>query len=113
MRAATWSSEFDLGNTVDELKSALEPKKFERLENKTFLRTLAAAAGGDFSAQSIDALRELDKDRLSAAAEAMKAASLRAADFLATQIGAPLAVRQSVRRAVRGLPTLAHPNAAQ
>ncbi len=60
MRAATWSPDFDLGNTVDDLKSTLEPKKFDTLENKTFLRTLAAAAGGDFSAQSIDALRELD-----------------------------------------------------
>jgi len=91
MRAATWSPDFDLGNTVDAIKSTLEPKKFHTLDNKTFLRTLGAAAGGDFSAQSIDALRELDKDTLSSAADAMKAASLRAADFLATQIGAPRA----------------------
>lgn len=91
MRAATWSPDFDLGNTVDDLKATLAPKKFHTLDNKTFLRTLGAAAGGDFSAQSIDALRELDKDSLSAAAGAMKAASLRAADFLATQISAPRA----------------------
>lgn len=91
MRAATWSPDFDLGNTVDDIKATLEPKKFHSLDNKTFLRTLGAAAGGDFSAQSIDALRELTQPELSAAAEAMKAASLRAADFLATQISAPRA----------------------
>lgn len=91
MRAATWSPDFDLGNTVDSIKKTLEPKKFQTLDNKTFLRTLGAAAGGDFSAQSIDALRELSQPQLAAAAEAMKAASLRAADFLATEISAPRA----------------------
>lgn len=91
MRAATWSPDFDLGNTVDDIKATLEPKKFQTLDNKTFLRTLGAAAGGDFSAQSIDALRELDKHALATAAEAMKSASLRAADFLSTEIGAPRA----------------------
>ncbi len=91
MRAATWSPEFDLGNTVDDIKRTLEPKKYDTLDNKTFLRTLGAAAGGDFSAQSIDALRELPKDKLSSAAEAMKGAALRAADFLTTQISAPRA----------------------
>jgi hypothetical protein len=91
MRAATWSPEFDLGNTVDGIKTALEPKRYHTLDNKTFLRTLGAAAGGDFSAQSIDALRELDKDHLQAAAEAMKLAAAHAADFLATEIAAPRA----------------------
>jgi len=100
MRAATWSPEFDLGNTVDDIKRTLEPKKYNTLDNKTFLRTLGAAAGGDFSAQSIDALRELPKDKLSSAPEAMKGAALRAADFLTTQISAPgggTALREPVR----------------
>lgn len=91
MRAATWSPDFDLGRTVDDIKATLEPKKFHNLDNKTFLRTLGAAAGGDFSAQSIDALRDLKKEHLSTAADAMKAAALRAADFLYTEIGAPRA----------------------
>jgi hypothetical protein len=91
MRAATWSPEFDLGNTVDGIKSALEPKKYHTLDSKTFLRTLGAAAGGDFSAQSIDALRDLSQEKLTASADSMKAAALRAADFLATEIRAPRA----------------------
>lgn len=91
MRAATWSPDFDLGNTVDSIKDSLESKKYHTFDNKTFLRTLGAAAGGDFSAQSIDALRELDKAALTNAADAMKAAALRAADFLATEVAAPRA----------------------
>lgn len=91
MRAATWSPEFDLGNTVEGIKSALESKKYDTLDSKTFLRTLGAAAGGDFSAQSIDALRDLSLEDLTTAADAMKASALRAADFLATEISAPRA----------------------
>lgn len=91
MRAATWSPDFDLGSTIDGLKANLDSKRFSSLDNKTFLRVLGAAAGGDFSAQSIDALRELSKDKLATAAEEMKKASLLAADFLATEIGAPRA----------------------
>lgn len=91
MRAATWSPDFDLGNTVDDIKATLEPKRFSSFDNKTFLRTLGAAAGGDFSAQSIDALRDLSKDDLNAAATTMKEAALRAADFLSTEISAPRA----------------------
>lgn len=91
MRAATWSPDFDLGKTVDDIKANLEPKKFDGLDNKTFLRTLGAASGGDFSAASIDGLRELSKKELQEAADSMKQASLRAADFLTTEIGAPRA----------------------
>ena len=91
MRAATWSPEFDLGKTIESIKESLAAKKFQDLDNKTFLRALAAAAGGDFSAGSIDALRDLPRDKLMEAADATKAAADRAADFLATEIRAPRA----------------------
>jgi hypothetical protein len=80
-----------LGKTIDGIKANLEPKRFSTLDSKTFLRTLGAAAGGDFSAQSIDALRDLTNERLGEAAAAMKTASMLAADFLATEIGVPRA----------------------
>ncbi|MCD5341508.1 DUF262 domain-containing protein [Arthrobacter sp. AK04] len=89
MRAATWSPDFDLGKTVDDLRAAIEPKKFHGLDAKTFLRALAAAGGNDFSAESIDGLRNLKTAELTAAAEATKKAALRAADFLSTEVGAP------------------------
>ena len=91
MRAATWSPEFDLGKTIGDIKKSLTVKKFQELDNKTFLRALAAAAGGDFSAGSIDALRDLGKQKLMDAADKTKRkAADRAADFLATEIGAPV-----------------------
>jgi hypothetical protein len=89
MRAATWSQEFDLGATIEDITSSLEAKAFHRLDNKTFLRALGAAAGPDFSASSIDALRDLTREKLAEAAAETKRSAQLAADFLATQIGAP------------------------
>lgn len=91
MRAATWSMEFDLGKTIDDIKRSLELKRFHNFDNKTFLRALGAAYGNDFSSSSIDALRDVPGNDLMAAAEQLKLAAQRAADFLATEIGAPRA----------------------
>lgn len=91
MRAATWSPDFDLGKTLDDIKETLAPKLFDTLDNKTFLRILGAAAGGDFSRQSVDALRDLSKDDLARTATAAKGAAQRAADFLSTEINMPRA----------------------
>lgn len=91
MRAATWSPEFDLGKTIDAIKCSLELKRFHTFDNKTFLRALGAASGNDFSSASIDALRELPPEKLLKAAADLKDAAQRAADFLATEIGAPRA----------------------
>lgn len=59
MRAATWRPEFDLGETIDDIKRSLELKRFHTFDNKTFLRALGAASGNDFSSGSIDALSML------------------------------------------------------
>jgi hypothetical protein len=91
MRAATWSLDFDLGRTIDDVRKAMEPKKFSGLDNKTFLRALGAAAGNDFSAESIDALRHKKTDDLAAAAIETKEAAKRSADFLSTHVGVPRA----------------------
>ncbi|MFG2021451.1 GmrSD restriction endonuclease domain-containing protein [Actinomadura geliboluensis] len=91
MRAATWSPQFDLGKTIESIRSSLEAKKFHEFDNKTLLRALAAASGGDFSSASIDALREMSHEDLSQAADITKMSAQRAADFLATEIGAPRA----------------------
>ena len=91
MRAATWSTTFDLGAKLDAIKADLEPKRYHSIENKTLLRALGAAAGGDFSASSIDQLRDRTKTQLEIASATLQAAALRAADFLATEISAPRA----------------------
>jgi len=91
MRAATWSPGFDLGKTIENIKSSLEEKKFHSFENKTFLRSLGAASGSDFSSGSIDSLRHLEPDTLHTCAEDIKRAAQLAVDFLSTEIGAPRA----------------------
>ena len=91
MRAATWSPDFDLIDTIDALLSAVSSKDFGTIDKKVVLRDLSAAAGGGFSTDSIDDLRKLQPDALTAAAEDTKQAYLRTVDFLATQMRIPSA----------------------
>ena len=58
MRAATWSPEFDLVDSIDDIVGSLEEKHFGGIERKAILRNISAAAGGGFSADSIDNLRK-------------------------------------------------------
>ncbi|MBS1860952.1 MAG: DUF262 domain-containing protein [Actinobacteria bacterium] len=91
MRAATWSPEFDLIDTIEELLDALADKEFSGIDKKVILRNISASAGGGFSTDSIDDLRTHSAESLKAAAEATKAAYLRTVDFLATEIRIPTA----------------------
>ncbi|MGW3506841.1 GmrSD restriction endonuclease domain-containing protein [Streptomyces sp. NPDC000994] len=91
IRAGTWSKDFDLKDEIEQLLQVLDAKNYGRVDAKTMLRTISAAAGFGFSTKSIHELRGLDRSRLrSAVTEAGKAAE-RAVDFLATQIGTPQA----------------------
>jgi hypothetical protein len=91
MRAATWSPEFDLIDTIDALLSAVSSKDFGMIDKKVVLRDLSAAAGGGFSTSSIDELRKLQPDQLRAAAADTEQAYLRTVDFLVTQMNIPSA----------------------
>ncbi|MFI9488061.1 DUF262 domain-containing protein [Promicromonospora sp. NPDC052451] len=91
MRAATWSTSFDLGKSLGSIKAGLEPKRFNSIEDKTLLRALAAAAGKDFSADSIDQLRDASEENLNEASTELGRASELAADFLSTEVGVPRA----------------------
>lgn len=86
MRAATWSPEFDLIDTIDNLLAELVQKGFGGVDRKVVLRSLSAAAGGGFSAESIDSLRTYSPDELKAAASATEQAYRRMVDFLSTEI---------------------------
>ncbi|MGW1654065.1 GmrSD restriction endonuclease domain-containing protein [Streptomyces atratus] len=91
IRAGTWSEHFDLKDEIEQLLQVLDAKKYGRVDAKTMLRTIAAAAGFGFSTKSIHELRGLNRQQLRAAvAEAGKAAA-RAVDFLSTQIHTPQA----------------------
>ncbi len=89
MRAATWSSDFDLIDSIDDIRETLDEKNFGGVDRKVILRNLSAAAGGGFSAESIDDLRTHDADALKEASSITEASFRRSVDFLTTEIGAP------------------------
>ncbi|MET9562528.1 DUF262 domain-containing protein [Streptomyces tauricus] len=91
VRAGTWSNDFDLKEEIEKLLQVLDRKRYGRVDTKTMLRTISAAAGLGFSTKSIQDLRRLDRAELQdAVTEAGKAAA-RAVDFLFTQIRTPRA----------------------
>jgi hypothetical protein len=89
MRAATWSPDFDLVDSIDAVRETLEEKGFGNIDRKIVLRNLSAACDGGFSVESIDTLREHDAARLKSAVGSISEAYKRAVDFLATHIGVP------------------------
>ncbi|MCV0439310.1 MAG: DUF262 domain-containing protein [Hydrogenophaga sp.] len=89
MRAATWSPEFDLVDSIDAIREGLVSKAFDGIDRKAILRNVSAAVGGSFTAESIDDLRKLSPGELKSAAMATADGYKRAVDFLSTHIGIP------------------------
>lgn len=89
MRAATWSQDFDLVETIENILSELSIKDFGGIEKKTILRNMSAASGGGFSIENINNLRNKSIDELKNAAIETLDASKKAVDFLKTQIRIP------------------------
>jgi hypothetical protein len=85
-RAATWSPDFDLIDSIDGILRALRSKGFRRVDKKVILRSLSSAAGGGFSAESIDSLRNYSAEHLNKAVRVAEDAFKRTVDFLTTQI---------------------------
>ncbi len=89
MRAATWSPDFDLVDSIDAVRESLAAKAFDGVERKVILRNVSAAAGGSFTVESIDDLRKLTPEVLKKAVSATAEGYKRAIDFLSTHIKAP------------------------
>lgn len=89
MRAATWSPDFDLIDSIDDVLGTLERREFGGLDRKVVLRTISAAAGGGFSAASIDNLRKHSADRLKVAVAEAKTAFEKSVDFLVSEMKLP------------------------
>lgn len=89
MRAATWSQDFDLVETIDNILKELSIKDFGGIEKKTILRNMSAASGGGFSIENINNLRNKTIDELKIAAQDTLEASKKAVDYLKTQIKVP------------------------
>ncbi len=82
MRAATWSGEFDLNDTIDAVRSALEAKSFEEVPESHILRNIAASAGLGINRENIDKLRDCSSKTLQDSAKACVTAYQMAVDFL-------------------------------
>jgi hypothetical protein len=91
MRAATWSPEFDLKDEIDELLGVLDRKRYGRVDTKTMLRTVSAAADFGFSRDDMNRMRDLSREELERAVESAGEAAKLAVDFLTTQIRTPRA----------------------
>ncbi|WP_075207470.1 GmrSD restriction endonuclease domain-containing protein [Archangium violaceum] len=89
MRAATWSKDFDLVDSIDGILEDLTEKNFEEIDRKVVLRNVSASVGGGFSAESIDKLRNHTSAELKEAVAATREAYKRAVDYLVTQIRIP------------------------
>lgn len=87
LRAATWSSDFDLSDALDNIRDGLEEKGFKDLDPKTVMRNVSASQGGGFSIDQIELLRQSTPDRRLQAAKDTKEAYRRAVDFLSDEIG--------------------------
>jgi hypothetical protein len=89
MRAATWSPDFDLIDSIKAISDALSEEGFEGIDRKNVLRNISVAAGGGFSVGSISSLRKHDTERLKSAVEACQEAYKKVVDYLTTQINIP------------------------
>lgn len=86
MRAATWSGEFDLSDTIDMVRSALEDKNFEAVPEIEILRNLSTCAGLGVTKEDINKLRNLSSEQLKIIAEKCKSAYMHAVDFITTEL---------------------------
>ena len=89
MRAATWSPDFDLMDSIMTIVNTLSEEGFEGIDRKNVLRNISAAAGGGFSVESISSLRKHDTEMLKSAVEACRESYKKVVDYLTTQIGVP------------------------
>jgi hypothetical protein len=89
MRAATWSPDFDLVDSIDAIREVIAAKSFEGIDRKAILRNVSAAVGGAFTVESIDELRKLKPDVLKAGTADTAEGYKRAVDFLSTHIKIP------------------------
>lgn len=89
MRAATWSPEFDLIDSIEAILEDLAEKGFQAVEKKVVLRSISAAAGGTFSSGSIDQLRNYTPEVLKEAVATTSQSYKRMVDFLSSHIKVP------------------------
>jgi hypothetical protein len=96
-RAATWSPNFDLVDSIDEIRDHMVAGGFDSVDEsgrrvvdrKVILRNISAAAGGGFSADNVDGLRQHSAQKLGEVTAATRQAYRRTIDFLVKELRVP------------------------
>ncbi len=86
MRAATWSGDFDLNDTVKKVRDSLKDKAFEKVPETHILRSISASAGYGINKGDIESLRDKSPDHLREAASGCIKAYQLAVDFLTAEL---------------------------
>jgi hypothetical protein len=87
MVAATWKSDFDLNDEVDQIQDALRFKGFGDIDRTTVLKCLSAVQLGTIKEDALKSLRRLTREEMHALLERTSAALLRTVDLLSTEFG--------------------------
>jgi hypothetical protein len=91
VRAATWTSDFDLLDEIDRVREVLANKHYGQIDRRLLLRSISAAAGLGFATADVERLPSVEHSAVRSAVIQTEAAARRAVDFLTTEIGTPTA----------------------
>lgn len=91
VRAATWTSDFDVFAEIDRVRGALEAKHYGKIDRNLLLRAVTASSGLGFSKADIEGLVNIELGDFRLAIDQTEAAARRAVDFLSIEIGTPTA----------------------
>ncbi|WP_085508990.1 DUF262 domain-containing protein [Thalassobacillus devorans] len=86
MRAATWSGDFDLSDSIEDVRNAISSKNFEGVKEVEILRNISSANGHGFNKDDINRLRDYKPSVLKEASEKCKAAYEHAVDFVTNEL---------------------------
>jgi len=86
MRAATWSGEFDLSDTIQSIREALKDKNFEGVSEADILKNISSSMGYGINKDDIDKLRHCTSIQLKDAASKCIEAYKHAVDFLTREL---------------------------
>ncbi|WP_051254777.1 DUF262 domain-containing protein [Halobacillus kuroshimensis] len=86
MRAATWSGEFDLSDSISSIRESLSDKNFEGVGEIEILRNISSANGHGFNKDDINRLRDYESSVLKEASDKCKTAYEHAVDFVTSEL---------------------------
>lgn len=86
MRAATWSGNFDLSDTIQSVRDALKDKQFDDVSESDILKNISSSIGYGINKDDIDKLRDCSSEELKVAAEKCIEAYKHAVDFLTSEL---------------------------